>query len=213
GNSRAITSSNHFTYRGADEHLPTGDSLWRKSSRIIKFSIQGMSGLIRAAGDGIGGVDVVLKKRPGGQQSICHTVTDTNVNNVMSFKLYLGDSITKSIYEIQLMTENTIRTFSADAVSFSADTGTYDFTTSLSQAYGNNMFGTSPPFQIYAGDVNQDDVVDLSDAAKVDNDAFNFIAGCRITTDVNYDNFVDVTDGAIVDNNAFNFVGAIVPPD
>jgi len=89
----------------------------------------------------------------------------------------------------------------------------YDFTSAQSQAYGNNLkqLDTSPlRFAIYSGDVNQDGVVDGSDGAIVDNDAYNFVTG-YVNSDVNGDDVVDGSDGAIIDNNAFNFVGKITP--
>lgn len=56
----------------------------------------------------------------------------------------------------------------------------YSFLTSQSQAFGNNLkqIDSSPvQFGIYSGDVNQDWVIDGSDASLIDNDAFEFISG------------------------------------
>jgi len=89
----------------------------------------------------------------------------------------------------------------------------YNFTSSASQAFGNNMkqVDASPVrFGIYSGDVNQDGVVDGSDAAGIDNDAFNFVTG-YVVSDVTGDNVVDGSDAAIADNNAANFVSKITP--
>jgi hypothetical protein len=90
----------------------------------------------------------------------------------------------------------------------------YDFTSSTSQAFGNNMkqVDTSPlKFGIFSGDVNQDGSVDGLDLSIVDNDAFNFVSG-YVNSDVNGDNVSDALDIGITDNNAFNFVGKITPP-
>lgn len=213
GDSRVITSTNLFTYRGADEHLPTGGAAWRKGTRIILFSLQGTDFPDRAVGDPIPGVDVSLEQVPGDAHDyLFHPNTETIVNNVISMKINFGDSVTASNYYIYLKFTNAIRTVTGLPVNLTATTGTYDFTTSLSQAYGNNMYGTSPPFQIYGGDVNQDDVIDASDVSAVDNDGYNFVSGLRIRTDVNYDGFVDASDASIVDNNAYNFVSAVIPP-
>ena len=65
-------------------------------------------------------------------------------------------------------------------------------------------------FGIYGGDVNQDGVVDATDAGAIDNDAFNFVTG-YVSTDLTGDNVVDASDAAITDNNAFNFVSKITP--
>lgn len=87
---------------------------------------------------------------------------------------------------------------------------TYNFTTSSSQAYGNNMKLKGTKWCIYNGDVNQDGVVDLSDVSLVDTDNLNFVGGYTIT-DVNGDLLVDLSDLAIVDSNSLNFVSKVTP--
>ncbi|MBK8982012.1 MAG: hypothetical protein IPM38_06735 [Ignavibacteria bacterium] len=67
------------------------------------------------------------------------------------------------------------------------------------------MVLVSGDYRNYTGDVNQDDVVDLSDVAIIDNDAFNFATG-YIVSDLNYDLLADITDLTFADNNAFAFV-------
>lgn len=223
GDSRALTSSNPFTYRGADERLPSGGPVGRKVVRKVRFSIQGVENNSRAAGQGIGGVDVGLKKKPGGQLSLTKIKAKTTFAgsigfrgldaNIIELNLNCGDSISAATYEIVLNLPKTITTFCSAPVSFAADTGTYDFTDSLSRAYGNNMYGTSAPFQIYTGDVNKDDVIDASDLAEVENDISNSATGCGLGTDVNFDKIVDATDISIVENNAANSVAAVYPPE
>lgn len=86
----------------------------------------------------------------------------------------------------------------------------YDFTDSITKAFGSNMIQKGTKFCIYSGDVNQDGIIDASDLSSVDNDVFNSVSG-YINTDVNGDNFVDATDLSITDNNAFNSVSIIRP--
>ncbi|MDQ3021366.1 MAG: hypothetical protein M3R36_12465 [Bacteroidota bacterium] len=86
----------------------------------------------------------------------------------------------------------------------------YDFTSSASQAYGNNLQLKGGKYCMFSGDVNQDGTIDLSDLGLIDNDAFNFVSGF-VTTDLNADGTVDIDDAAIADNNVFNFVGVIRP--
>ena len=117
-------------------------------------------------------------------------------------------------YYIVVMHRNTVETWSANAVAFSS-TGniSYDFTSAVSKAYGNNMWqiDTNPVrFGIYSGDVNKDGTVDATDLAAIDNDAANFVGG-YVVTDLTGDNFVDGTDFAIADNNAAIFVSVIRP--
>lgn len=86
----------------------------------------------------------------------------------------------------------------------------YDFTTSASQAFGNNLISMGGVFAIYSGDVNQDGIIDAGDLSDVDNAAFTGESGYS-NSDVNGDDFVDASDLSIVDNNAFAGVQAILP--
>jgi len=116
-------------------------------------------------------------------------------------------------YYIDVRHRNSIETWSFSAVAFSSGTLTYDFTSAANKAFGSNMLqiDASPlKFGIYSGDVNQDGVVDGTDAALVDNDAYNFVTG-YVVTDINGDGVTDGSDAAIVDNNAYNFVTKITP--
>ncbi len=115
-------------------------------------------------------------------------------------------------YYIILKHRNSIETWSTP-VTFTSDVISYDFTTSVSKAYGNNLkrISTAPViYSIYGGDVNQDGTVDLNDMTRIDNDSYNFTTG-YVDTDVNGDNFVDLHDMTIVDNNSYNFVSVIRP--
>jgi hypothetical protein len=87
----------------------------------------------------------------------------------------------------------------------------YDFTTSASQAYGNNLRLKGIKYTIYSGDVNQDGIIDGGDLGVIDNDAYNFVTGLRIPSDLNGDNIVDGSDFSIGDNNSFNFVSVVRP--
>lgn len=86
----------------------------------------------------------------------------------------------------------------------------YNFTTSLAQAYGNNLKLISGLACIYSGDVNNDGTIDIGDLGLIDNDSYNFIVGYA-NTDVNGDGFVDLIDLAIADNNGLNFVSVVKP--
>jgi len=86
----------------------------------------------------------------------------------------------------------------------------YDFTSAQSQGYGNNLVLTGSYWLFYSGDVNNDGSIDGTDLSEIDNDAFNFESGYRVT-DVNGDNTTDGSDLAITDNNATNFVSKLSP--
>ena len=104
-----------------------------------------------------------------------------------------------------------IQTWSASGLVFTAGvTGTYNFTSSASQAYGNNLVHKGNKWCLYSGDVDQSGFIDNNDLRLIDNDAFNFV-GSYAVTDLDGSLFVDNNDLLICDNNAFNFVGAATP--
>lgn len=115
-------------------------------------------------------------------------------------------------YYIVVKHRNSIETWSAAPVALArgGTIHTYDFTSSASQAYGNNTVLKSGKYCLYSGDVNQDGIVDASDASLIDNDAFNFVSGYT-PTDLNCDGFTDASDGSIADNNVFNIVSISRP--
>lgn len=109
-------------------------------------------------------------------------------------------------YYVVFNHRNALETWSATGVADSS----YDFTTSLSKAFGNNMISVGGEASFYSGDVNKDNVIDLTDGSDIDNDASNFISG-YVRTDVNNDLVVDLTDASYSDNNAYNFVAVVAP--
>jgi len=113
-------------------------------------------------------------------------------------------------YYIVFRHRNGLETWSATGNSFTSGNLIYDFTISSSQAFGNNQILKGTKYCIYNGDVNQDGIIDGSDAATIDNDAFNFATG-YLVTDLNGDQIIDGSDASICDNNAFNFVMKITP--
>lgn len=86
----------------------------------------------------------------------------------------------------------------------------YDFTTSASQAYGNNMRLKGGKYCIYSGDVNQDGVIDGSDLSRIDNSAAFYQVGTRLPEDLDANGIVDADDFAIGDNNWY-FITVITP--
>ncbi|MBK8381716.1 MAG: VCBS repeat-containing protein [Ignavibacteria bacterium] len=116
-------------------------------------------------------------------------------------------------YFLQLTHRNSIETWSVITNAFVNGSLTYNFSTAITQAFGNNLkqVDASPVvFAIFSGDVNQDGTIDASDVSDADNDAFNSVSG-YVSTDVTGDDFVDAADVSIVDNNAFNAVSAVTP--
>lgn len=106
---------------------------------------------------------------------------------------------------------NSIETWSKNAQLLnSGNPEFYNFTSSASQAYGNNMKYKNFRYCIYSGDVNQDGVVDATDFSRVDNEVSFFLSG-YVPEDINGDRFVDADDMAIVDNNSYSFVSRVRP--
>lgn len=77
----------------------------------------------------------------------------------------------------------------------------YDFTSSASKAYGNNLKFKGRKYCIISGDVSQDGFIDGSDFLVIDNDAYNFASERFLPSDLNGDGFADALDMQIGDNN------------
>ncbi|MBK7213175.1 MAG: hypothetical protein IPH88_07760 [Bacteroidales bacterium] len=115
-----------------------------------------------------------------------------------------------STYYIVLKHRSSIETWNGTPVSFGGATMSYNFSTSASQAYGDNQKLMSGKYVIYSGDSNEDGIVDSGDMISVDNDVKDFVTG-YITTDINGDGLVDSGDMIILDNNSALFIAKITP--
>jgi hypothetical protein len=114
-------------------------------------------------------------------------------------------------YYIVIKHRNHLETWSALPQTFSLNSeSSYDFTTTQSQAFGNNLIYSNGAWCIYGGDINHDGFVDGADMAILDNDLYNYISG-YVAADVNGDQFVDGADMAILDNNLYNYIGVVKP--
>lgn len=113
-------------------------------------------------------------------------------------------------YYIYVKHRNSITTSTANPVSFSGSSISYDFSTGLAQAFGGNMQNISGTALVYSGDENQDGLIDSSDMIDADNDAANFVTG-YVVTDITGDGLVDSSDMILIDNNTGAFVAAVLP--
>ncbi|HNF72017.1 MAG TPA: hypothetical protein PLP34_06375, partial [Chitinophagaceae bacterium] len=116
-------------------------------------------------------------------------------------------------YYVSIQHRNHI--FSWSAVPLSPDpfteTLTYNFSSSANQVYGSNAFQIeSGVWAFYAGDINQDENIDLSDYSLYESDALNFASG-YIATDLNGDGSVDLLDSPVLDDNMNAFIFSIHP--
>jgi len=115
-----------------------------------------------------------------------------------------------SDYFIVIKHRNSIETWSSGPVSFSNASTDYNFSDAATRAWGGNLKPAGDVFLIFAGDVNQDGVVDSADMTVVDNDAQGFATG-YLLSDVNGDGVTDSADMTLLDNNAANFVSRMTP--
>jgi len=115
------------------------------------------------------------------------------------------------LYWITVLHRNHITTVSAAPVSFAGGVMAYNFTTAASQAFMDNQKDEGDGnFAFWAGDVNQDGIVDSGDMNPVDN-ASTAITFGYIPEDVNGDGLVDSGDMNIVDNNSTAVIMAWTP--
>ena len=113
-------------------------------------------------------------------------------------------------YFITIVHRNSLTSTSAVPVSFADATVAYNFSDAASKAYGNNLKLVGTTYVVYAGDLNQDGVVDGNDLVLVDNNAATFLTGYKVT-DVNGDGVIDSSDIGIVTGNVNSFVAVKKP--
>lgn len=117
-----------------------------------------------------------------------------------------------STYYIEVRHLNSIETWSkSGGIQYSIDSViNYDFTSSVTQAFGSNMIQKGSRFCIYTGDENQDGIVDSEDLINTYNAAASLSSG-YLSEDMNGDYFVDAGDITIVYNNSVNVVTKVTP--
>jgi|GEM_PF-696819 len=104
-------------------------------------------------------------------------------------------------YYIVVKHRSSIETWSGSPVDFTgAGPISYNFTTSASQAYGDNLKLKGTRYVIYGGNPISDDRVEASDMALVDNGVTNLLKGYTVE-DVDGNGQVEAADIALVDNN------------
>ncbi len=107
---------------------------------------------------------------------------------------------TGNSYYIVIKHRNSLETWSAGTVTIT-NGGSYDFTTSASQAYGSNEVRFGSIYAIYSGDVNQDGSINGSDYDSIRGALSSFYIGAYNVNDINGDGNVDAGDIRIMKNN------------
>jgi hypothetical protein len=131
-------------------------------------------------------------------------LSTTGTVSVLIPEIYNGS------YYLTIKHRNHISVTTAIPVSFAGNSISYDFSTSSSKAFGNNLQNISGVFALFGGDVNQDGLVESSDMIDVDNGVITWSTG-YLPYDVNGDGIIDSGDMILIDNNAAAFVGAVIP--
>lgn len=125
-------------------------------------------------------------------------IFDINGNASISVPaIYFGNT-----YYIALRHRNSIETWSALPVLIT-NNASYDFSTGIAQAYGNNMIlvDVNGASALFTGDINQDGVINGMDASIIDSSGQLFLFGYYLIADLNGDGTVDGQDANFVDNN------------
>lgn len=118
---------------------------------------------------------------------------------------YAGTATPGQSYYIVIKHRNALQTWSANPVLLTENT-LYDFTTDAANAYNNNMTQVEPGvWAFYAGDLNQDENMDLLDLTLVESDIMTFQFG-YFASDINGDGNVDLLDSPILEANINSFV-------
>lgn len=115
-------------------------------------------------------------------------------------------------YYIIVKHRNALETWSSNAVTISSNQLSYDFTTGIDKAFGNNLVNKAGKWCIYSGDVNGDGFIDVADLNQVFIDNINGTEG-YIATDLNGDMITEIEDVNIVFQNSTIGVQVKRPPD
>jgi formylglycine-generating enzyme required for sulfatase activity len=113
-------------------------------------------------------------------------------------------------YYITIKHRNHIPITTITPVSFSSSTIDYAFNQPSKVFGGNLILMSDGRYAVYAGDVNQDGLVDGSDLSRTGNDSDMFLKG-YLTNDSNGDGLVDGSDLNLIGNNNDLFIRAILP--
>jgi len=114
-------------------------------------------------------------------------------------------------YYIVIKHRNAIETWSATPQNIGVNPIFYDFTTSPSKAYGNNMTQIKAGvYGFYSGDLFQDNFIDLSDYSVWETDYNNSLLGFLVS-DLNGDGFTDLSDYSIWEANYNSSITSILP--
>ena len=142
--------------------------------------------------------------------NLSSTIPDYSVKTVLhkdgTLTAVLPGATLNNSYYVALKHRNSIETWSAEPIKILSTTN-YDFSTNMSAAFGN---GFNDPmklinvgkYAIYAGDVNQDGLIDLFDVQITENNAAGGLLFGYDVSDCNGDGLTDIFDLQLIENNS-----------
>jgi hypothetical protein len=152
---------------------------------------------------------ITVELRNASTQALAYSNTATISTTGIANVTFAGE-VSGSSYYIVIKHRNSIATWSANPVLFSAATS-YSFASSDAQAIGNNLANLgNGVYGIFSGDLNQDGSVDFNDYPALDIASSDGVLGYD-PNDLNGDAAVDFNDYPIIDVNSSNGVISITP--
>jgi hypothetical protein len=140
------------------------------------------------------------------EQAFTGQVLNTDGTCTVTVPSSMGDS-----YYIAIKHRNSVQTWTALPISFGGTAINYNFTTAATMAFADNMKEVATGvYALYVGDVNQDEVIDLSDLVDMDTDLTNGTVA-YVVYDLNGDGVVDLSDLVAIDENLTNGVVSMYP--
>lgn len=116
-------------------------------------------------------------------------------------KFIFSNAENETNYYIVVQYRNGISTWSSSGRKFVSSMMSYNFTDSVSRAYGNNLVLKGDKYCIYSGDVDKDGLIDSHDMSMIEN-FMTLSKNGYLSEDLNNDNVVDASDLGIVENNS-----------
>lgn len=120
-----------------------------------------------------------------------------------------------SSYYVIVHHRNSLETWSSGPISFTNSIASFDFSTSGTQAFGNNLKNVNGVYCIFSGDVSgsgglQDGIVDGYDFDTIQTQVSAMQTGYK-TADLNGDGFVESVDYSFIENQCSNFIFLLRP--
>lgn len=127
---------------------------------------------------------------------ISRSTINTSGNGTFNFPL----AVDGSFYYLAVYNHNSLQTWSSNSLLFSSNTS-YDFTTSASQAFGNNLKNLGDGnFALYSGDVTHDGIINIFDFDEIKTSSQLFRTG-YIKDDLTGDFLIESSDFSLIENN------------